>query len=72
MSGFSESNISTLRILLLVLGLKYFWEKAEDVANEVFRDVSITNRQGVISIALDDDKIWVNMTKLSENHGGVL
>lgn len=38
------------------------WELLEASANHVCRDISISNREGVIGIALDDDKIWVNLT----------
>jgi hypothetical protein len=38
------------------------WELLEASANHVCRDISISNREGVVGIALDDDKIWVNMT----------
>ena len=35
------------------------WEEIEIIANDLCRDISITNRDGKITIALDDDKIWV-------------
>ena len=41
---------------------KCIWEKMEEIVNELCRSVSITNRSGKISIALDDDKIWVALT----------
>ncbi len=37
------------------------WEKLESLANELLRSVSITDRKKRIAIALDDDKIWLNI-----------
>ena len=34
------------------------WERLETITNEVLSAVSITDRIGKVSIALDDDKIW--------------
>ena len=41
---------------------KCIWENLEEIVNELCRSISITNRSGKISIALDDDKIWVALT----------
>lgn len=41
------------------------WEKLESKVNHILRQVSIVNRPGKISIALDDDKVWYNMTRSS-------
>ena len=35
------------------------WEKLETIVNELLRSVSITEREGRVSVALDDDKIWM-------------
>lgn len=35
------------------------WEMLETACNEICCSISITNRKGHISIALDDDKIWL-------------
>ena len=48
---------------------KYLWEKLEDLLNGIFRNTSVANRQGIISIALDDDKIWVHLTRLFDTFG---
>lgn len=42
---------------------KYVWEKMEDLANEIFREVTIASRTGTISISLDDDKVWCFMSQ---------
>ena len=39
------------------------WEGMEQIINQLCRFVSIDNREGRISIALDDDKIWLNTRK---------
>lgn len=41
---------------------KCIWEYLEDIINDLCRTISISNRTGIISIALDDDKVWVNLT----------
>ena len=41
---------------------KCVWEYLEEAVNNLCRVVSISNRTGDISIALDDDKVWVNLT----------
>ena len=41
---------------------KCIWEHLEDLANNICRQISISNHPGKISIALDDDKVWVNLT----------
>jgi hypothetical protein len=41
--------------------LEPLWQKLEAVVNKLLRSISIEQRQGNISIALDDDKIWVNL-----------
>ena len=38
------------------------WEGLELIVNDVLRSVSITGRDGRISVALDDDKIWMNLS----------
>ena len=38
------------------------WEMLETGLNEICKSLSITNRKGTISIALDDDKIWLSQT----------
>ena len=45
-------NIWTLRDDLPI------WEGLEDVVNKLLCSISITGREGKISIALDDNKIW--------------
>jgi hypothetical protein len=37
---------------------KPLWESLETILNKMFADVSVNDREGRISIALDDDKIW--------------
>lgn len=39
------------------------WEEFEVIVNTLFRAISVTGREGKISIALDDDKIWMNTSK---------
>ena len=39
------------------------WQKLEGAVNEQLRDVSIANHRGNVAIALDDDKVWYNMSK---------
>jgi len=39
------------------------WQKLESKVNHELRSVSIVDRPGKISIALDDDKVWYNMAK---------
>ena len=34
------------------------WESLESIVNKLCREISVTDRTGRISIALDDDKIW--------------
>ena len=41
------------------------WETLESIVNDFLVSVSITGRQGKIAIALDDDKIWMNMKNSS-------
>ena len=38
------------------------WEGLELIVNDILRSVSITGRDGRISVALDDDKIWMNLS----------
>lgn len=38
------------------------WEEFEMIVNGIFRDISVTGRDGRISIALDDDKIWLHLS----------
>ena len=42
------------------------WEYLEDAVNNLCRIVSVSNRTGDISIALDDDKVWVNLTGVNK------
>ena len=37
------------------------WETFERMANELLRSVSVSGREGRIPVALDDDKIWLNL-----------
>ncbi len=39
------------------------WRTMEDLVNSLCRSISISGREGEISIALDDDKIWLSQTK---------
>lgn len=39
------------------------WQKLESRVNHELRSVSIVDRPGKISVALDDDKVWYNMAK---------
>ena len=41
---------------------KCIWEEIEIITNSLCRKISISNRDGKIIIAIDDDKIWVNLT----------
>lgn len=41
---------------------KYIWEYLEETVNNLCHSISIVNRRGRISIALDDDKIWVDLS----------
>lgn len=41
---------------------KYMWEKMEDLANEIFRETVIATRRGAITISLDDDKVWCDIS----------
>lgn len=41
---------------------KCLWEQLEDIVNDLFKSISVENRPGRICIALDDDKIWVNLS----------
>ena len=36
------------------------WASLETIVNKLFRTISIAGREGEISIALDDDKIWLS------------
>ena len=38
------------------------WEQMEIGLNNLCREVSISNRKGKVSVALDDDKIWLQQT----------
>ena len=38
------------------------WEQIEFTLNKLCREVSIANRKGKVSVALDDDKIWLEQT----------
>ncbi len=40
------------------------WEYLEAIVNELLRSVSIAGRHGVISLSLDDDKIWASFSKI--------
>ena len=37
------------------------WERMESIINDFLISISITGRRGKISIALDDNKIWMNL-----------
>lgn len=37
------------------------WEGMERILNELLRSISITSRKGRISVALDDDKVWLSV-----------
>ena len=39
------------------------WSQMEELVNSLLRDISISGREGEISIALDDNKIWLSQTK---------
>ena len=52
----SQSSISTSR------REQPIWASLEHLVNVVLREISITGRDGEISIALDDDKVWVSQT----------
>ena len=48
------------------------WELLEVDINNILRNSSVLQRRGVISIALDDDKIWVASSgENSEDHFGL-
>ena len=53
----SSNHISTCRREMPL------WEELEDIANQLFKKVSVTGRRGRISIALDDDKVWASLYK---------
>ena len=38
------------------------WESLELITNELLRSISIVEREGRISVALDDDKIWMRLS----------
>ena len=38
------------------------WEQVEQIFNEIHRSISIVDREGRILIALDDDKLHLNLT----------
>lgn len=38
------------------------WETLEKIVNDLLRSISIAGRDGGISIALDDDKIWLQLS----------
>jgi hypothetical protein len=48
---------------------KCLWEYLENILNNLCRDISISNRPGRIAIALDDDKIWAALRKLTDCFG---
>ena len=50
-----DSNISNSRRQVPI------WQKFEGKVNDVLREITVTDRTGKISIALDDDKIWLNL-----------
>ena len=39
------------------------WESMEIIVNELLCSICVTQRTGRISISLDDDKIWMNLSK---------
>ena len=38
------------------------WETLERFVNEVLRSISISGRDGRVPVALDDDKIWMDIS----------
>ena len=38
------------------------WQAFEEIVNKMLKEISVNGRDGRISIALDDDKIWLNCT----------
>ena len=38
------------------------WQAYEEIVNKMLKEISVKGRDGRISIALDDDKIWLNCT----------
>ena len=46
---------------------KCVWEYLEEAVNNLCRRISVSNRTGNISVALDDDKIWANLTGLNKS-----
>ena len=51
---------------------KCLWESLESTVNNFLRDVSIVGRTDEISVALDDDKIWVQSSgKNEDDHFGL-
>ena len=38
------------------------WQAFEEIVNKMLKEISVKGRDGRISIALDDDKIWLNCT----------
>ena len=42
------------------------WESFESIVNDFLVSISITGRKGKISVALDDDKIWMNLRNSSK------
>lgn len=51
-----SSSISTSRRMIPI------WTSLQHIVNCVLQKISITGREGEISIALDDDKIWLSQT----------
>lgn len=43
------------------------WETLENIVNGLFRSISVTGRVGRIAIALDDDKVWMNLKNSSSD-----
>ena len=46
---------------------KPLWECMEYIVNDFLTSISITGRRGKISVALDDDKIWMNLKNSSRD-----
>ena len=42
------------------------WETLESIVNDFLMSISIVGRNGKISVALDDDKIWLNLKNSSK------
>ena len=41
---------------------KPLWEMLETIVNEQLRNISVVGQDGRVSISLDDDKVWINLS----------